>query len=58
MARLELPAIVDAESFHRACGLIMAAAGEGQIAPAAATQLLRAAKATFEAARIFERSRR
>jgi hypothetical protein len=58
MARIELPPITDAESFYRACGAIMVAAAEGQIAPADATQLLRACKLAFDAARIAERTRR
>ena len=56
--RLALPAITDAGSYAEACRAVMAAAGEGRIAPTDATQLLRAAKATFEAARLVERTRR
>jgi hypothetical protein len=51
---LALPPITDAGSYAAACRVVMAAAGEGRIAPADATQLLRAAKATFEAVRLFE----
>ena len=58
MVQLALPPITDAGSYAEACRMVMAAAGEGRIAPADATQLLRAAKATFEAARLFERTRR
>ena len=56
--RLALPAITDAASYAAACRVVMAAAADGRIAPADATQLLRAAKATFEAVRVFERTRR
>ena len=55
---LELPVITDAASYAEACRVVMAAAGEGRIAPTDATQLLRAAKATFEAVRVAERTRR
>jgi hypothetical protein len=56
--RLALPPITDAGSYAAACRVVMAAAAEGRIAPTDATQLLRAAKATFEAVRVFERTRR
>jgi hypothetical protein len=55
---LALPAIVDAGSYAAACRAVLAAAGEGRIAPTDATQLLRAAKATFEAVRVFQRTQR
>ena len=55
---LVLPVITDAGSYAAACRAVLAAAGEGRIAPTDATQLLRAAKATFEAVRVFERTRR
>jgi hypothetical protein len=55
---LELPVITDAESFHRACAVVMTATADGRIAPADATQLLRACKLAFDAARIAERTRR
>jgi hypothetical protein len=56
--RLALPAIVDAGSYAEACRVIMAAAGEGRIAPTDATQLLRACKMSFEAARVGQRTQR
>jgi hypothetical protein len=58
LARIELPPITDAESFHRACAVVMTATADGRIAPADATQLLRACKLAFDAARIAERTRR
>jgi hypothetical protein len=56
--RLELPVIRDAASYAEACRMVLAAAADGRIAPVDATQLLRAAKATFEAVRVAERTRR
>ena len=56
--RLDLPAIVDAGTYAAASQLVLRAAAEGRIAPSDTTQLLRAAKATFEAVRLFERTRR
>ena len=58
MARLALPPITDAGSYAEACRMVMAAAGVGRIAPTDATALLRAAKATFEAVRVFQRTQR
>jgi hypothetical protein len=55
---LELPAITDATSYAVVCQMVLAAAADGRIAPADATQLLRVAKTTLEATRIAERSRR
>ena len=57
-AQVHLPAITDAGSYAAACRVVMAAVGEGRIAPTDATQLLRAAKATFEAVRVFQRTQR
>jgi hypothetical protein len=57
-AQVNLPAITDAASYAAACRAIMAAAGEGRIAPTDATALLRAAKATFEAVKLFQRTQR
>jgi hypothetical protein len=56
--RLALPPIVDAASYAEACRAVMAALAEGRIAPADAPPLLRACKMSFEAARVFERTRR
>ena len=56
--RITLPAITDAASYAEACRVVMAAAGEGRIAPSDATQLLRACKMSFEAARTFQRTQR
>jgi hypothetical protein len=47
MVRLALPPITDVASYAAACRAVMAAAGEGRIAPTDATQLLRAAKAQY-----------
>jgi hypothetical protein len=58
MVRLALPPITDVASYAAACRAVMAAAGEGRIAPSDTTQLLRAAKATFEAVRVFQRTQR
>jgi hypothetical protein len=55
---LARPAIKDAGSYAAACRAVMAAAAEGRIAPSDTTQLLRAAKATFEAVRVFQRTQR
>jgi hypothetical protein len=58
MARIELPVITDAASYAEACRAVMAATADGRIAPADATQLLRACKMSFEAARVFQRTQR
>jgi hypothetical protein len=55
---LELPPIEDARSFLEVSQAIMAAAGAGQLAPADAVALLRAAKSTFEAVRTYQRLQR
>jgi hypothetical protein len=58
MVRLALPPITDAGSYAEACRVVMAAAGEGRIAPTDATQLLRAAKMAYEAVRVYQRTQR
>ena len=57
-AQVDLPAITDAASYAEACRSIMVAAADGRIAPSDATALLRAAKATFEAVRVYQRTLR
>ena len=47
-----------AATYAEACRAVMAALAEGRIAPADAPPLLRACKMSFEAARVFERTRR
>ena len=56
-AQVDLPAITDAASYAVVCRAILAAAGEGRIAPSDATALLRAAKATYDAVRVSLRTR-
>jgi hypothetical protein len=57
MVKLALPAIVDAVTYTAATQKIMKAIAAGKIAPADGILMLRAAKSTYEAARLAARTR-
>jgi hypothetical protein len=54
---LELPEVVDAQSYAAATKVVLRAAAAGQLAPGDALTLLRLAKVTLEAHRLAARSR-
>jgi hypothetical protein len=57
-AQLDLPSIVDGESYLAAVRLVMLAAARGEISPSAATALLRSCGMAFDATRLVARLRR